>query len=82
MESIVDSEKTKTCIGVENTQFCKHQQGKHDPGQNYCYGSDEEQTRTATVDAAEQKYHTHRLLQNERERDERKNTQTNLRGSL
>ena len=78
MESIVDSEKTKTCIGVENTQFCKHQQGKHDPGQNYCYRSDEVQTRTA----AEQKYHTHRLLQNERERDERKNTQTNLRGSL
>ena len=44
-------------------------------------GSDEEQTRTATVDAAEQKYHTHRLLQNERERDERKNTQTDLCGS-
>ena len=40
-----------------------------------CYGSDEEQARTATIDAVEQKCHTHRLKPNEREVEERKNTQ-------
>jgi len=46
-----------------------------------CYKSDEEQARTTTVDAAEQKCHTPMLQQNEREVKERQNTQTDLRGS-
>jgi len=37
------------------------------------YGSDEEQTRTAAVDVAEQKFHTPMFQQNEREREMRKN---------
>ena len=39
-----------------------------------CYGSDEEQTRTAVVDAADHKCHTLMLQQNEREERGRKNT--------
>ena len=46
-----------------------------------CYGSDEEQTRTAATDAAEQKCHTPMLQQKwKRERDEKEHT--DLRGSL
>jgi len=46
-----------------------------------CYGSDEEQARTTAVDVAEQKCHIPMLLQNEREVEERKNTETDLHGS-
>jgi len=30
---------------------------------DYCYGSDEEQARTAAENAADQKCHTHRIVQ-------------------
>ena len=40
--------------------------------QERCYGSDEEQTRTVSVDAAEQKCHTPKLQQIESGRETRK----------
>ena len=43
--------------------------------QGNCYGSDEEQARTATGDAAEQKCHTHRCCNKMNEREMRKNAQ-------